>query len=241
MWLRGLYMKRFSIVLQVSLFYHFLFEAECLSLEIKGGQSKFTFAEGVMSDILFYVNNNNRNNSGITLYVSKDGQRQDANVCKYVLTNTTCVNHSLSCECHTNSSEGRVEYIFQKKFQVNDSGEWVFEVWDRGVSTSVYITVQDIQSTMAPTLAKLSTSRQRSTSTTFTSTTQNRHNTCQHQKVLHTLQTVDLLMSGTWPPLSSPLVSLLLSLVSLPTSSWRCLHIHRMRQNSKVLARKLPS
>ncbi|PVD27311.1 hypothetical protein C0Q70_12467 [Pomacea canaliculata] len=130
--------------------------AECLSLEIKGGQSKFTFAEGVMSDILFYVNNNNRNNSGITLYVSKDGQRQDANVCKYVLTNTTCVNHSLSCECHTNSSEGRVEYIFQKKFQVNDSGEWVFEVWDRGVSTSVYITVQDIQSTMAPTLAKLS-------------------------------------------------------------------------------------
>ncbi|XP_025099939.1 uncharacterized protein LOC112567463 [Pomacea canaliculata] len=75
------------------------------------------------------------------------GQKHDANVCKLIVTNTTCASHIGSCQCHTNSSEGRVEYIFQKKFQVNDSGEWVFEVWDKDVKTSVYITVQEVSTT----------------------------------------------------------------------------------------------
>ncbi|XP_025102162.1 uncharacterized protein LOC112568866 isoform X2 [Pomacea canaliculata] len=114
---------------------------ECLSLEIKG-QSAFTVLEGANSKIDFFIYNMSREEA-ITLYVSKGGlhNKMDSS-CKLVLNQTTCIKFSGPCQCSTRPSEGRLQFVFKRKFQEQDSGEWRFYVWNTNIIQTVNISVK---------------------------------------------------------------------------------------------------
>ncbi|XP_025102741.1 uncharacterized protein LOC112569225 isoform X2 [Pomacea canaliculata] len=119
---------------------------ECLSLEIKG-QSAFTVLEGANSEIDFFIYNMSREEA-ITLFVSKDGlhYKMDSS-CKFILNPTTCSKFSGPCQCSTRPSEGRLQFVFKRKFQAQDAGEWKFDVWNTNIEQTVNISVKAVEVT----------------------------------------------------------------------------------------------
>lgn len=101
-------------------------------------QNELQTFTGLTSEIIFHVNNIT---DEISLYVFKDGQNKSSS-CKLLLTQRTCVTQLGSCQCDLTSKEDRREFIFRKQFRVQDSGVWVFEVWNTDIRKYVNITVQ---------------------------------------------------------------------------------------------------
>lgn len=116
----------------------FFVAVDCLSLEIKDNQTEFTYQPGTPFYIYFYLINASKTED-TRMYVYKNETGPLAESCKLIMKQRSCKRTHGDCNCSVSLSDRRLVHKLMRTFQMQDSGDWVLDVWNTDIRQIVHL------------------------------------------------------------------------------------------------------